>query len=119
MVKVLKSIDSNPPKVYSLARDEFRKVAASVDAKKIHRYRPATLTLRHQIRRYKKLTNSMIQKLPLERIADEITIALQEAIKSYLVGLFEYTNLCEIHAKRAKIMPRDIQLARRIRGYRA
>ena len=36
-----------------------------------------------------------------------------------MVGLFEDTNLCAIHAKRVTIMPKDIQLARRIRGERA
>ena len=39
--------------------------------------------------------------------------------QAYLVGLFEDTNLCAIHAKRVTIMPKDIQLARRIRGERA
>ena len=42
--------------------------------------------------------------------------ALQEAAESYLVHLFEDANLCAIHAKRVTLMPRDIQLARRIRG---
>ncbi len=46
-------------------------------------------------------------------------LALQEAAEAYLVGLFEDSNLCAIHAKRVTIMPRDIQLARRIRGERA
>ncbi|KAF6159229.1 hypothetical protein GIB67_032000, partial [Kingdonia uniflora] len=41
---------------------------------------------------------------------------LHEAAEAYLVGLFEDTNLCAIHAKRVTIMPKDIQLARRIRG---
>ena len=41
------------------------------------------------------------------------------ASEAYLVGLFEDTNLCAIHAKRVTIMPKDIQLARRIRGERA
>ena len=45
--------------------------------------------------------------------------ALQEAAEAYLVSLFEDTNLCAIHAKRVTIMPKDIQLARRIRGERA
>ncbi|CAE7892487.1 H3C15, partial [Symbiodinium sp. KB8] len=45
-------------------------------------------------------------------------MALQEAAEAYLVGLFEDTNLCAIHAKRVTIMPRDMQLARRIRGER-
>ena len=40
-------------------------------------------------------------------------------LPSYLVGLFEDTNLCAIHAKRVTIMPKDIQLARRIRGERS
>lgn len=44
---------------------------------------------------------------------------IQEASEAYLVGLFEDTNLCAIHAKRVTIMPKDIQLARRIRGERA
>ena len=45
-------------------------------------------------------------------------IALQEAAEAYLVSLFEDTNLCGIHAKRVTIMPKDIQLARRICGER-
>ena len=46
-------------------------------------------------------------------------MALQEAAEAYLVGLFEDTNLCAIHTKRVTIMPKDIQLARQIRGERA
>ena len=46
-------------------------------------------------------------------------MAIQEATEAYMVGLFEDTNLCAIHAKRVTIMPKDIQLARRIRGERA
>uniref|UniRef100_A0A1I7XG35 Histone domain-containing protein n=1 Tax=Heterorhabditis bacteriophora TaxID=37862 RepID=A0A1I7XG35_HETBA len=42
--------------------------------------------------------------------------ALQEAAEVYLTCLFEDTNLAAIHAKRVTIMPRDIQLVRRIRG---
>ena len=45
--------------------------------------------------------------------------ALQEVAEAYLVGLFNDTNLCAIHAKRVTIMSKDIQLARRIRGERA
>ena len=48
-----------------------------------------------------------------------VLFSLQEASEAYLVGLFEDTNLCAIHAKRVTIMPKDIQLARRIRGERA
>jgi histone H3/H4 len=41
-------------------------------------------------------------------------LALQEAAEAYLVRLFEDTNLLAILAKRVTIMPRDMQLARRI-----
>jgi len=36
----------------------------------------------------------------------------------YPVGLFEDSNMCAIHAKRVTIQPKDMQLARRIRGER-
>lgn len=42
--------------------------------------------------------------------------ALQEACECYLIGLFEDANLCAIHAKRVTITPRDLRLARKIRG---
>jgi histone H3 len=42
--------------------------------------------------------------------------ALQEASESYLVDLFGDTNLLALHARRVTIMPRDLYLARRIRG---
>uniref|UniRef100_A0A453MV92 Core Histone H2A/H2B/H3 domain-containing protein n=1 Tax=Aegilops tauschii subsp. strangulata TaxID=200361 RepID=A0A453MV92_AEGTS len=100
--------------------------------KKPHRYRPGTVALR-EIRKYQKSTDLLIRKLPFQRLVREIAqdfktdlrfqshavLALQEAAEAYLVGLFEDTNLCAIHAKRVTIMPKDIQLARRIRGERA
>ena len=100
--------------------------------KKPMRYRPGTVALR-EIRRYQKLTELLIRKLPFNRLVREIAQdfktdlrfqaqavgALQEASEAYLVGLFEDTNLCCIHAKRVTIMPKDVQLARRIRGERA
>ena len=50
------------------------------------------------------------------RFQSTAILALQHASESYLVSLFEDTNLCAIHAKRVTIMPKDIHLARRIRG---
>ena len=50
------------------------------------------------------------------RFQSSAVLALQEACEAYLVELFEDTNLCAIHAKRVTIMPKDMQLARRIRG---
>src|SRR6201985_1582666 len=100
--------------------------------KKPHRYKPGTVALR-EIRRYQKSTELLIRKLPFQRLVREIAQdfksdlrfqssaigALQESVEAYLVGLFEDTNLCAIHAKRVTLMPKDIQLARRIRGERA
>ena len=97
--------------------------------KKPHRYRPGTVALR-EIRKYQKSTELLIRKLPFQRLVREVAqeyksdlrfqssavLALQEASESYLVALFEDTNLCAIHAKRVTIMPKDMQLARRIRG---
>ena len=99
---------------------------------KPHRYRAGTAALK-DIRHFQKTTALLIRKLPFQRLVREIAqdyktdlqfqsaavLCLQEAAEAYLVGLFEDTNLCAIHAKRVTIMPRDIQLARRIRGERA
>jgi histone H3 len=99
--------------------------------KKTHRYRPGTVALR-EIRRFQKSTDLLIRKLPFQRLVRELAqeihrdlrfqstalLALQEAAEAYMVGLFEDTNLCAIHAKRVTIMPKDMALARRIRGER-
>ena len=53
------------------------------------------------------------------RFQGDALYALQEAAEAYLVLLFEDTNVCAIHAKRVTIMPRDIKLARLLRGERA
>ena len=50
------------------------------------------------------------------KFQSDAIMALQESAEAYLVGLFEDTNLAAIHAKRVTIMPKDIILARRIRG---
>ena len=45
--------------------------------------------------------------------------AIQEGSEAYLIGLMEDANLEAIHGRHVTIMPKDIQLARRIRGERA
>ena len=42
--------------------------------------------------------------------------ALHEGSEAYMVQLLEDANLLAIHARRITLQPRDIQLARRIRG---
>ena len=100
--------------------------------KKPHRYWPGMVALQ-EIHCYQKSGELLLRKMPFQRLVREITqdfkthlclqsgavLALQEASEAYLVGLFEDSNLCSIHAKRVTIMPKDIQLARRIRGERS
>ena len=96
------------------------------------KFRPGAAGLK-EIRHFQKSTALLIRKLPFQRLVREIVQvyktdlrfqqaavdALQEAAEAYLVGLFEDTNLCAIHAKWVTIMPKDIQLARQIQGERA
>jgi histone H3 len=49
------------------------------------------------------------------RFQSSAVLALQEAAEAYIVGLFEDSNLCAVHSKRVTVMPKDVQLARRIR----
>jgi hypothetical protein len=72
------------------------------------------------------------------RFQSSAVMALQEAAEAYLVSLFEDTNLAAIHAKRVTMyvsfasspqdhvtysspnsQPKDLALARRLRGERA
>ena len=94
-----------------------------------HRFRPGMMALK-EIQHYQEFTGFLIRKLPFQRLVREIAIevaqemqfqssmllVLQEAAEVYLVGLFEDTNLCAIHARHVTIMPKDIKLARRIHG---
>ena len=99
----------------------------------------------NEVRFHQKRTELLIRKLPFQRLVREITqdlikspsvfaahfgtdpcrfqssaiSALQEAAEAYLIGLFEDTNLCAIHAKRVTIMPKDVLLAMMIRGEHA
>ncbi|CAM0953869.1 unnamed protein product [Alopecurus aequalis] len=127
-----KSTDGKAPRK-QLATKAMRTSAPTTGGvKKPHRFHPGTTTLR-EIRWYQKITNLLILKLPFQRLVREIAhdfktdlrfqssavSALQVAAEAYLVMLFEDANLCAIHAKRVTLMPKDIQLARRIRGERA
>ena len=128
---------------FFLHKQSSIKVLASKAAKRTHhtsggggvkkpfRYRPGTVALR-QIRRYQKSTELLIRKLPFNRLVREVAQefkaelhfraeaihAMQEASEAFLVGVFEDSNLCTIHGKRVTMMPKDMQLAMRIRADR-
>ena len=124
-----KSTGGKAPRT-QLATKAARKIGLSKGGvKKSRRYRPGTVALR-EIRRYQKSTDLLINKAPFARLVKEIAqnyktdikwqstsiLCLHEAAEAYMVQLFTETNLCAIHAKRITIMPKDMQLARRIRG---
>ncbi|KAJ1357861.1 hypothetical protein KIN20_016118 [Parelaphostrongylus tenuis] len=107
--------------------DARKFVPATSGVKKPQRYRPRAVPL-CKIRRYRKSKESLIHKLAFQRLVSKIAqdfrtgirfhsstvIAVQEASKAYLVGLFEDANLCAFLSRRDAIILKDIQLARRI-----
>ena len=93
------------------------------------RARPGKAALR-EIKKYQRSTDTLVPRAALQRIIKEISSkylpdarysygaidAVHQCVESYMVGLFEDTNLCAIHAKRQTVMTKDMRLARRIRG---
>ena len=126
-----KSTGGKAPRKQLASKTARKAVSTDQGTKKARRYRPGTVALR-EIRRYQKGTDLLIKKAPFQRLVREVAqdfkadlrfqssavMAMQEASEAYLVGIFEDTNLCAIHARRVTIMPKDMQLARRIRGER-
>lgn len=119
----------------SLGRKSSKKATkaagGSSGTKRTHRWRPGTVALR-EIRKYQKSTELLIRKAPFQRLVRELAttqkeglrfqssavLAIQEATESYVISLLSDTNLCAIHTRRVTIMPRDLTLARRLRGER-
>ena len=132
-----KSTGGKAPRFQLAIKAARRSAPALGGIKKPHRYRPGTVALR-KICRYQKSTDLLICKLPFQRLAREILqdlnnpgsyprltaerfqvtflLAIQESVEAFSVRLFEDVNLCPIHARRVMNMPKDMQLALRIRG---
>ena len=81
----------------------------------------------------REMSNSLeIHKKAFARVVSDITetmfpghgykfslrgiAALHIAAEDYLIGLFEDSYLCALHAKRVTLMQKDMTLARRLRG---
>lgn len=124
-----KNVGAKAPRKH-IASMTTRKTAPSTGGiKKVHRYRPGTVALR-EIRRYQKSTELLLRKLPFQRLVraaahtfrvdlrfqSGAVAALQEAAEAFVVRVFEDSNLCAVHARRVTVMPKDVQLARKIRG---
>ncbi|XP_059213344.1 uncharacterized protein LOC131992023 [Centropristis striata] len=112
------------------SKSQPKKTSKSKSSKK-RRFRPGTKALM-EIRNYQKSTDLLLRRGPFVRLVREVCqtfsgtalqwqvyalLALQEAAEAFLVLLLSDANLCAIHAKRVTLFPRDIQLARRIRGF--
>jgi len=107
------------------------KSASGNAGKRTHRFRPGTVALR-EIHRYQRGTELLLRKAPFQRLVREISaqgkdglrfqsaavLAIQEATEAYLISLLADTNLCAIHTRRVTVMPKDLHLARRLRGER-
>ena len=63
-----------------------------------------------------ELTDAEKERCYVPRWAVGAIDALHEAAEDYLVTILEDANLLAIHARHVTLQPRDIQLARRIRG---
>ncbi|XWS30156.1 hypothetical protein CRYUN_Cryun24cG0093600 [Craigia yunnanensis] len=98
-----KSTGGKAPRKQLATKVARKSAPATGGVKKPHRFRPGTVALRE-----------IYFKTDL-RFQSNALAALQGDDEAYLVGLFEDTNLCTIHAKRVTTMPKDIQLARRMR----
>merc|ERR1711976_891843 len=94
------------------------------------RYKPGILTLL-EIRKFQRSTYLLIKKIPFYRLVKNITskyskkkfrwnsnslYVLQEATENYLTSVLSDCNLCANHGNRITVMPRDLLLAKRIKG---
>ena len=105
------------------------------------RTKPGMAALR-EIRKLQKSTNLLLRNLPFQRLVREIAIevgrvsrvdksfhideirfqataisVLQEAAEAHLVGMFEKSMYCTLHAKRVTLQVKDIQLWKRLDHY--
>ena len=121
-----------PPTTTTMARTK----PSLTHKKKKRRYRPGLYAMR-AIRQYQKSNDLLREEANLNRSMQHLcrkivqeqktslrfqgsaVFALQEAGKAYLVGLFEESNWCAKHDKRDTVTPKDLRLARRIRGERS
>jgi len=107
---------------------------AAGGVKRPHRWKSGTVALR-EIRKYQKSTDLQFQKAPFRRLVREILgdiqgvhlddstigrvsgaamMALQEAAEAFTVELFQVTNTATVAAKRSTVLPRDMDLVRRV-----
>jgi histone H3 len=106
-----------------------KKAKTTQSGEKKRRWHPGTKALR-EIRKLQKTGETIIARAPIRRLVGQISSdlknglrwqssavdALHEATESYIVNLLADANLCAIHAHRVTCQPKDLSLARRLRG---
>ena len=111
------------------ARENQRRRWEALGVKRPRRWRPGVVALR-EIQKFQKSTECLIPKARFQRLVREIfhriksdirvqstaLLALQEAAEMYLVELYEDSVMCAVHGRRVTIQPKDIVLARKLRG---
>tara|TARA_B110000902_G_C13903418_1_gene435330 strand:- start:79 stop:582 length:504 start_codon:yes stop_codon:yes gene_type:complete len=135
LLKMARSKDTarKAPKVKKtkVGSKKAAKSASGVKKTTKRRWHAGTVALR-QVKKFQKSTNLLLRKAPFQRLVRELAgnykdglrfassavLALQEATEAYVVSVLSDTNLCAIHSRRVTIMPRDLHLARRLRGER-
>ena len=133
--KVAAKAKQDQQKAMKMGKSKQIKKTAPADGgmkeRKARRNKPGTVALR-EVKKYQKSVEMLLPRAPFQRLVRSICmdhddslrfqpnalVALQEASEAYIVGLFEDTNLCCIHAKRVTVQKKDMDLARRIRGDR-
>lgn len=129
--KNIKYQEPGKPASQRFTKNKKKNAPSEGGLKKARRFKPGTVALR-EVKRYQKSTELLLLRAPFQRFVKEICrgidpdirfqsqalLALQESAESYLVGLFEDSNLCAQHANRITVMKKDLDLARRIRGER-
>ncbi|KAL7502295.1 hypothetical protein ACHAXN_000488, partial [Cyclotella atomus] len=118
-----KSTGGKAPRKQLATKAARKSAPATGGVKKPHCYRPGTVALR-EIRRYQKLTNLLIRRLPFHCIVRKIAqdfkgdlrfqgsavLALQETAEAYHVGLFEDTTCVPSMASMSQSCPRTCNL---------
>jgi histone H3 len=130
-------INPNTEKTFSTKKSRSRgnkkEKPEGSEPKAAHRFKPGTVALREIRYQQKHSENFSIPKVNFRRLAREVSQdyiedirfsknfmeLFQLVVEDYLVNLMDMANLCAIHAGRQTVFPKDINLARRIRGERS
>ena len=100
--------------------EEMRETVPKLEDMSIHNWQAATIGALHEATEahlLSKLIKYLIPSMFFIQPSNPPS-SLQFHLKLFISGNFEDGNLATLHAKRSTLMPKDIQLVRRIKGER-